>query len=138
MSQQSQIVTFHMTCPEPQAWLVLASDNDKPRVLEMHQLYPCNWLAIAHLVPGRYRCRYYAGDDRTVVYYGAASIEGSSDSGMDALVIVKRPEQDTVPRFSRSETKREKGDLRLSKPVNGIPLLFVTARSTSLPSQSHL
>ena len=104
MSQQSTIVTFRMTCPEPRAWLVLISDTQKPRVVEMRQQNPSVWTACAELIPGEYRCRYYCGDDRNVIYCGPANIEGSIEHGMDALVSVKIPEVRNAPRFVREQT----------------------------------
>ena len=93
MSQQSQLLTFSLTCPGPRAWLVLNSDDRKSRVVEMQQRYPGLWSAIADLIPGEYRCRYYCGDDRQVTYYGPAHMAGAVDCGMDALVSVGIPEE---------------------------------------------
>jgi hypothetical protein len=120
MAQQTQLVIFHLRCPEQRAWLVLASDSRKSRVLEMHQLYPCNWLATAYLIPGQYDCRYYGGDDRTVIYYGAAKIEARTDCGIDALVSVNSPQEKRMPRFSQPETQLERGGYRLSETTNRI------------------
>ena len=88
MSQQSRLVTFSMICPEPRAWLVVTSDHGNPRVVEMRRLFPSNWSASVQLPPGEYRCRYYGGDDRNILYFGAAAIEGSINCGMDALLLV--------------------------------------------------
>ena len=99
MSEQSTIVTFRLTCPEPRAWLVLTSGTRKTRVVEMRQQTPSIWSASADLAPGEYHCRYYCGDDRNVVYYGPANIEGSIEQGMDALVSVGIPEVRSVLQF---------------------------------------
>ncbi len=120
MAPKRQLVIFHLKCPELRAWLVLASDNQTSRVLEMHQLYACNWLASAYLVPGQYDCRYYGGDDRTVIYYGTANIEANADSGLDAFLSVESPQEERVPRFSQPETQRERGGCRLSATTNRI------------------
>lgn len=99
MSQQAQSVTFHLICPESRAWLVLASDHRKSRVVEMHQQGPNVWAATADLIPGEYRCRYYCGDDRDVIYYGPANREGSVAAGMDALIFVEIPEEKRDPQL---------------------------------------
>ena len=99
MSEQSTIVTFRLTCPEPRVWLVLTSDARKPRVVEMRQQNPSIWCASAELAQGEYHCRYYCGDDRNVIYYGPANIEGSIEHGMDALVSVRIPEERNEPQF---------------------------------------
>ena len=91
MSQHSQIVTFKLTCPEPRAWLVLTSDNQQPRVVKMQQRHLGMKDACPDLIPDDYRCRYYSGDDRNVIYHGPAPTEGSIDGGMDALMSVKIP-----------------------------------------------
>jgi hypothetical protein len=92
MSQQSQIVNFKLRCPEPRAWLVLASDNQEPRVVEMQPRDLSRKFACPDLIPDDYRCRYYCGDDRNVTYHGPATTEGSVACGMDALMSVKIPE----------------------------------------------
>ena len=51
MSQQSQIVTFELTCPQPRAWLVLTSDNQEPRVVEMRQRALSMKVACPDLIP---------------------------------------------------------------------------------------
>jgi len=98
MSQQSTILKFYLSCPGPRAWLVLISDNREPRVVEMWQSSPGIWFARADLVMGEYHCRYYCGDARTVIYYGPAHTEGSSERGMDALVTVKSSDEKGAPR----------------------------------------
>ena len=62
---------------------------------------PSNWSATADLTPGEYRCRYYGGDDRMVTYCGAATTEGSIMHGLDALLLVKRPDEKPTPQLSR-------------------------------------
>jgi CheY-like chemotaxis protein len=47
------------------------------------------WAATARLIPGEHRCRFYSGDDRSVFYHGPASIDGSTEDGMDAVVSVQ-------------------------------------------------
>jgi len=93
MSQQSKIVTFQLSCPKPRAWLVLTSDKQKPRVVEMRQRDLLMKSAFPELIPDIYRCRYYCGDDRNVNYHGPAPTVGSIDCGMDALLSVKVPEE---------------------------------------------
>ena len=92
MSQHSQIVTFRLTCPEPRAWLVLTSDNQEPRVVEMQQRELSIKAVYLDLIPDDYRCRYYCGDDQNVIYHGPAPTEGSIDCGLDALMSVKFPQ----------------------------------------------
>jgi hypothetical protein len=77
MNQHSKSVTFDLTCPQSRAWLVLTSDDREPHVVEMCQQNRMLWPASADLSPGEYRCRYYAGDDQNVSYFGPASSEGS-------------------------------------------------------------
>ena len=79
MNQPSHILTFHLTCPESRAWVVLKSDDQEPRVLEMEQRNSKVWSASADLIPGDYQCRYYCGDDRNVNYYGPARVDGGID-----------------------------------------------------------
>jgi hypothetical protein len=88
MIQPSQILTFHLTCAEPRAWVVLKSDDQEPRVLEMERRNATAWSASADLIPGDYRCRYYCGDDRNVNYYGPARIAGGIECGMDTQISV--------------------------------------------------
>ena len=88
MSQRAQIVTFNLTCSEQRAWLVIEGDNQGPRVLEMFKGYTNRWTASEWLMPGKYRCRYYCGDDHNVVYHGPARSIGSVDEGMDGLVSI--------------------------------------------------
>jgi hypothetical protein len=97
MLQQSQFVQLQMMCAEPRAWLVLTSDVQEPSVVEMHRRYPDSWSASADLIPGEYRCRYYCGDDRNIVYLGPAHIVGGTDCGMDTLVSVRIPEEKDIP-----------------------------------------
>jgi hypothetical protein len=99
MSQPSQILTFNLTCPQSRAWLVLESDHQEPRVLEMEQRNPSVWSASVDLIQGEYRCRYYSGDDRSVNYLGPAQIDGGIDCGMDTLVSVKISEAESFPQF---------------------------------------
>ena len=93
MSQDSEIVTFHVRCAEPRAWVVATSDNLETHVVEMHQGCPSDWFASVELMPGDHLCRYYAGDDRNVTYYRPASVGDSLDCGLDALISVKEPEK---------------------------------------------
>jgi len=88
MRQRSRNVTFQVTCPESQAWLVMTSDTQEPLVVAMELTGAHHWSASADVMPGEYRCRYYGGDDRRVIYYGAAKIAGSIEHGMDALLSV--------------------------------------------------
>ena len=97
MSQQSQIVTFKLTCPEPRAWLVLTSDDQEPRVVEMQQRDLNMKFACPGLIADDYHCRYYSGDDRNITYHGPATTEGSIECGMDALMSVKIPEAKRKP-----------------------------------------
>ena len=89
MSQQLKTVAFSFASPDSRAWLVLTSAEQEPHVVEMCHEPSSVWSASADLIPGDYRCRYYSGDDRNVIYYGPAHIEGSTDGGMDALMSVK-------------------------------------------------
>ena len=97
MSQNSQIVTFHVRCPELRAWVVATRDDLETHVVEMHQGCPSDWFASVELMVGDHLCRYYAGDDRNVTYFRAASVEGSLDCGLDALISVKGPESAVLP-----------------------------------------
>jgi hypothetical protein len=97
MQQQSRFVTFHVTCTEPRAWLVLTSDVQEPSVVEMHRRHPNNWSISADLIPGEYRCRCYSGDDRNVTYQGPAHIDGGTECGMDTSVSVKFPQEKDIP-----------------------------------------
>ena len=97
MSQDSQIVTFHVRCPEPRAWVVATRDGLETHVVEMRHGCPSNWSASVELMQGEHLCRYYAGDDRNVTYFRAASVEGSLDCGLDALISVKGPESAVLP-----------------------------------------
>jgi hypothetical protein len=89
--QRSQIVTFYLTCPEPRAWLVIHSDIDGPRVVEMWNGYPNHWSASAWLFPGKYHCRFYCGDDHNVIYHGPARMTGCCEETMEGLVSVEQP-----------------------------------------------
>jgi hypothetical protein len=62
MSQESQIVTFRVRCPEPRAWVVATCDNPETHVVEMHQGCPSVWSAGVELMAGERHCRYYAVD----------------------------------------------------------------------------
>jgi hypothetical protein len=97
MTHQLQNVTFELTSPEPRAWLVLTSDNQEPRVVEMQQRDLSMKFACPDLIPDDYRCRDYCGDDRNVTYHGPATTEGSIDGGMDALMSVKIPKAKRKP-----------------------------------------
>jgi CheY-like chemotaxis protein len=55
---------------------------------------PNHWSASVELISGEYLCRFYCGDERRVVYCGPASITGSTESGLDAVVVVKSPQQE--------------------------------------------
>jgi hypothetical protein len=101
MNQHSKSVTFDLTCPQSRAWLVLTSDDREPHVVEMCQQNRMLWSASADLSPGEYRCRYYAGDDQNVSYFGPASSEGSIECGMDALLSVKIPEESRDPQYTQ-------------------------------------
>jgi hypothetical protein len=92
-------VTFHLTSAQPRAWLVLKSDNQDARVVEMQSREPSDWFARMDLIPGEYRCRFYSGDNQSIHYFGPASIEGSTDCGMDSLVSVTAPEAQGDPQF---------------------------------------
>jgi hypothetical protein len=92
MSQQSKLVTFDLTCPEPRAWLVLKGNNREARVIEMRQRHPNSWSASVDLLPGAYRCRYYCGDEQRVFYFGPAGIAHGIDCGLDTLISVEAPE----------------------------------------------
>jgi len=94
MSPPSQTLTFYLTSSESRAFLVLKSDNQKPRVLCMERRNPSVWSASAVLIPGEYRCRYYCGDDQNVSYYGPAHVDGGIECGMDTLVSIKIPERE--------------------------------------------
>jgi len=91
MSQRSQIVTFYLTCSEPRAWLVITADKKESRVFEMWNGYPNHWSASAWLTPGEYRCRFYVGDDRCIVYHGPARVDGKSENALDGCVSVEAP-----------------------------------------------
>ena len=88
MSQRSKIETFHLTCSQPRAWLVVNSEKDETQVVEMWNGYSNHWSVSVWLMPGKYRCRYYCGDDKHVVYTGPAHLNGNADDGMDGLVSV--------------------------------------------------
>jgi hypothetical protein len=93
MDHPSQLVTFGLSSSEARAWVVLTSGHRKPRVVEMREERPHYWSTSTELIPGEYRCRYYSGDDRSVHYQGPATVEGSTECGMDALISVKIPKQ---------------------------------------------
>ena len=92
MDNQSQLITFSLMSGEPRAWVVLTSDHRKPRVVEMREERPSFWSMSTDLMPGEYRCRYYSGDERSVHYHGPATMKGSIECGMDALISVTIPE----------------------------------------------
>ena len=91
MDQHSQIVAFRFSSPAPRAWLIVNGGKSEPLVVEMRRESPNVWSASVCLFPGKYRCRYYCGDQRNVAYYGPASIDGSTVDGMDAVVSVESP-----------------------------------------------
>jgi CheY-like chemotaxis protein len=95
MSQRSQMTTFFLTNSEPRAWLVVRSDNEESRVLEMWQQYPNHWSTSTWLNPGKHHYRYYRGDDQHVFYFGPACLRGSECDEMDGLVSVELP-RDTM------------------------------------------
>ena len=97
--RRSQMTTFFLTSSEPRAWLVVHSENEQPRVLEMRQQYPNHWSASAWLKPGQHHCRYYCGDDQHVVYFGPACSRGSESDGMDGLVCVELPKAEMKARL---------------------------------------
>ena len=98
MAQKSQSVTFELASPEPRAWVVVKSDDHEPLVIEMQKMAPTKWSADVPLTPGEYRCRFYCGDERNVVYCGPANIRASTQSGMDAVVMVESPQEEIVPK----------------------------------------
>ena len=87
VGSNSEFVTFRLASSEPRAWVVIKGDAE-PLVVEMSQERPSHWSATALLTSGEYRCRFYCGDDRSVVYHGPASTDGTAEAGMDALVTV--------------------------------------------------
>lgn len=97
MSQPSQTTTFRLECSEPRAWLVLNSDNQGSRVIEMQQRNAGDWAACADLSAGDYQCRYYCGNDRYVTYFGPAQVAGGVDCGMDTLLTIRLPEAAEPP-----------------------------------------
>jgi hypothetical protein len=106
MSHRTKVETFTLTCAEPRAWLVLTSDTRESIVLEMgrlqHQQQSTEsvWSASPALLPAEYRCRFYCGDDRRVIYYGPARAEGSVDRGMDAVVRVAAQDGSRTPQLA--------------------------------------
>jgi hypothetical protein len=84
----AQIVAFFLTSPQPRAWLVISSEREQPRVVEMWNGYANRWSAAAWLTPGHYQCRYYCGDDRHAVYHGPAHTNGQAGNEMDGFVSV--------------------------------------------------
>jgi CheY-like chemotaxis protein len=98
MAQKSQRVTFELASSEPRAWVVVKSDDHEPLVIEMQKLAPNQWSANVPLTPGEYRCRFYCGDERKVIYCGPASINGSTESGMDAMIVVEDQQEEIVPK----------------------------------------
>lgn len=101
MNQQSKSVVFSLACLEKRAWLVLTSDSREPQVVEMQRRDENIWSACATLASGKYRCRYYSGDERNVMYQGPAHIDGSTDGGMDGLLSVTIPEDASDPQIAR-------------------------------------
>lgn len=89
MSDRPQLLTFFLTSSQPRAWLVVASGQDKTQVVEMSKGQLNHWSASLWLAPRDYRCRYYCGDDRQVVYHGPASLKGPEGEAMDGLVSVE-------------------------------------------------
>lgn len=115
MSHRTRVVTFHLSCDRPRAWLVLTSDTAPSTVVEMgrerhpQQSMERGWSASPALVPADYRCRFYSGDGRNVFYHGPAPTEGSVDCGMDAVLRVTArdgsgaPEPRPLSRASRAK-----------------------------------
>jgi len=93
MSQQSQIVAFSFSSPLPRAWLVVKGGETESLVVEMRRHHPNVFSASVGLNPGQYSCRYYCGDQLNVSYHGPASIDGSTDDGMDSGISVESPRQ---------------------------------------------
>ena len=98
MSQQSQIIEFTFSSSSARALLVIKGGESEPLVFEMRRRHPNLFSASVGLNPGQYRCRYYCGDERGLSYHGPASIDGSTDDGMDSVVSVESP-----PEAARSE-----------------------------------
>ncbi len=101
MAQKSQNVTFFLASSEPQAWLVVCADKQVPLVVGMRPVAQNYWFATVPLISGEYRCRFYCGDANRVFYSGPASITGSTQSGMDAVVSVESPPQEAAPPVAR-------------------------------------
>jgi CheY-like chemotaxis protein len=93
MSQRSQIIKFSFSSLSPRAWLVAKGGESESLVVEMRRRDPNVFSASVGLNPGQYRCRYYCGDQRNVSYHGPASIDGSTDDGMDSVVSVASPRE---------------------------------------------
>jgi hypothetical protein len=95
LSQQT--VRFHLNCPEePVAFLVLREPTTGAK-----QTWPMTrggdggWEQSVALGAGRYHARFYAGDDRRVIYYGPAQVRTRADvarakgmEGLDAVIDV--------------------------------------------------
>lgn len=87
---QNQTVTFYLNSPEQRVYLVGQKGDQHSFTVEMRQMGGL-WFARLDLSEGDYRFRYYAGDDRNVVYLGPACTAGSIHDGMDALISIRRP-----------------------------------------------
>jgi CheY-like chemotaxis protein len=99
MDDGSQIVTFQFSCSDSKTWVAIESGAGEPQVIEMRRKFPNCWTASAWLMPGEYRCRYYSGNDRQVVYHGPANVDGAHrGSTMDGLVRVGIPRTSDKPR----------------------------------------
>jgi CheY-like chemotaxis protein len=79
--------------------VVITGEPDMKQVLEMWQRFPNQWSASTWLIPGQYNCRFYTGNQRNIVHYGPATINGVTDYGLDRAfrVEVNRAE---LPRSS--------------------------------------
>jgi CheY-like chemotaxis protein len=97
MSQHLQTFNFDLKSSSPRAWLVVQGGDAEPLVIEMSKAFPNHWSANALLTPGEYRCRFYCGDDHNVTYFGPASVNGSTEAGMDALVSIRIEKSKIVP-----------------------------------------
>jgi CheY-like chemotaxis protein len=97
MGQSLQKLNFALTCSEPRAWLVVQGNDAKTLVVDMSKGSANQWSLNLLLAPGEYRCRCYCGDDQHLTYFGPASVSGSTEDGMDAVVSVKIEKLKIVP-----------------------------------------
>lgn len=100
MAQKSQDVRFELVSSEARAWVVVTSDNREPLVVEMEKAAANNWSANVPLTPGEYRCRFYCGGEKSIVYFGPASISGSALSGMDAVILVESEKEEIAQTYA--------------------------------------